>query len=197
MLGNQRLPAEELSSLGASLQAQVSARRFVDPVRRYFDELPSRYSQFRRERVSEGRWYRKDGFGQSDIAPLEVDVILLAPLWGMRALLRERRIARAFAGGSYAMLKPAYERSRHRSPWTKLRISRPYNSRAWRRCATFNAVFRGLRRLQPAYHRMGQPFDRRFEMGLSEDRHSPSQHYVPAQPSAPGFSKDHRLAVLT
>jgi len=111
MLGNQRLPAEELSSLGASLQAQVSARRFVDPVRRYFDELPSRYSQFRRERVSEGRWYRKDGFGQSDIAPLEVDVILLALLWGMRALLRERRIARAFAGGSYAMLKPAYERS--------------------------------------------------------------------------------------
>jgi DNA helicase IV len=64
---------------------------------------------FRRERQSEGRWYRKDGFGPSDLGPLEVDVILLAILRGMRSLLDDRRIARDFAQGRYSTLKLVQE----------------------------------------------------------------------------------------
>jgi flagellar biosynthesis GTPase FlhF len=108
-LGDRRLPPGDLRNIGVSLQVQSSARRFANPLRRYFDGLPVRYRRFRREQQSEGRWYRKDGFGPSDLGPLEVDVILLALLRGMRSLLGDRRIARDFAQGRYATLKPAQE----------------------------------------------------------------------------------------
>jgi DNA helicase IV len=68
-----------------------------------------RYRRFRRERQSEGRWYRTDGFGPTDLGALEVDVILLALLRGMRALLSDRRIAREFAQGRFATLKTIQE----------------------------------------------------------------------------------------
>jgi DNA helicase IV len=83
---------------------QGSARRFVNPLRRYFDGLPLRYRRFRRERQSHGRWYKAQGFGPSDLGPLEVDVILLALLRGMRGLLEDRRIARDVA--RYTALRP-------------------------------------------------------------------------------------------
>ena len=108
-LGGRRLPADDLRSLGLSLQMQSSARWFVNPIRRYFGGLPLRYRRFRRERSGEGRWYRKDGFAPSDLAPLEVDLIVLALLRGMRTLLSDRRIARDFAQGRYATLKPVQE----------------------------------------------------------------------------------------
>lgn len=69
-LGDRRLPPDDLRNLGLSLQVQSSARRFVNPLRRYFDGLPVRYRRFRRERQSEGRWYHKDGFGPSVLANL-------------------------------------------------------------------------------------------------------------------------------
>ena len=51
----------------------------------------------------------RDVAEQADIAPLEADAVLLAILRGMRALLDDRRIARAFAEGHYTVLKSAYE----------------------------------------------------------------------------------------
>jgi superfamily I DNA/RNA helicase len=94
-----------LRSLGLSLQVQGSLQRFANPLRRYFSGLSSRYRRFRRDRQSEGRWYRKDSFGPTDIGPLEVDVILLCILRGMRSLLGDRRIARDFAQDRFATLK--------------------------------------------------------------------------------------------
>ena len=108
-LGDRRLPTNDLRTLGVSLQIQSAARRFVNPVRRYFDRLALRYRQFRREQQSEGRWYAKDGFTATDLTPLEVDFILLALLRGMRGLLADRRIAREFAQGRYAALNTARE----------------------------------------------------------------------------------------
>jgi hypothetical protein len=104
-LGDRRMPMADLRSLGLSLQVQSSARRFVNPLRRYFSSLPVRYRRFRRQRQSEGRWYNKDGFGRADIGPLEVDLILLAFLRGMRGLLADRRIARDFTHDRFLVLQ--------------------------------------------------------------------------------------------
>lgn len=108
-LGDRRVPSDDLRKLGLSLQVQNSARRFVSPLRRYFDGLPLRYRRFRRERQSEDQWYQKDAFGTGELNPLEVDIILLALLRGMRGLLADRRIARDFAQGRYATLRPAQD----------------------------------------------------------------------------------------
>lgn len=104
-LGDRRMPMADLRNLGLSLQVQGSARRFVNSLRRYFSGLPTRYRRFRREHQSEGRWYQRDGFGPTDIGPLEVDLILLAFLRGMRGLLSDRRIARDFAQDRFAALR--------------------------------------------------------------------------------------------
>jgi hypothetical protein len=104
-LGERRLELEDLRSFGASLQIQASARRFVNPLRRYFGTLPSRYRRFRRERQADGHWYVKEGTGHSELSALEVDVILLAVLRGMRSLLADRRIGREFAEGRHSTLK--------------------------------------------------------------------------------------------
>lgn len=105
-LGDRRLAIEDLRTLGASLQVQASARRFANALRRYLDGMPARYRRFRREAQGEGRWYAKDGFGPSELSPLEVDIILLATLRGMRNLFTDRRIGREFAQGRYQALKP-------------------------------------------------------------------------------------------
>jgi transcriptional regulator with XRE-family HTH domain len=104
-LGDRRIPTSELRALGSTLQVQSSLQRFANPLRRYFSGLPLRYRRFRRDRQAEGRWYRKDGFGPADINPLEVDIVLLAILRGMRSLLGDRRIARDFAQEKFLTLK--------------------------------------------------------------------------------------------
>ena len=104
-LGDRRIAVGDLHSLGVSLQVQSCARRFASPIRRYFSGLPARYRRFRRERQSEGRWYSRGEFGPTDIGPLEVDVILLEFLRGMRALLSDRRVARDFAQERFATLQ--------------------------------------------------------------------------------------------
>ncbi len=78
-------------------------------MRRYFDRMPLRYRRFRRERQGEGWWYRDGGYGAQDLNPLEVDVILLALMRGMRGLLADRRIAREFAQGGHATLKTMHD----------------------------------------------------------------------------------------
>ncbi len=76
-----RVPSEEdRLEVGQSLVVQSQLQRFVNPVRRYVDGVPSRYRRFRRARQSEKKWYRPDGYAAIDIHPLEVDLILLALL---------------------------------------------------------------------------------------------------------------------
>lgn len=104
-LGARKLPMKELRSLGESLQIQGSMRRFANPIRRYFDGLPLRYRRFRQERQAEARWYAEGGFATQELSPLEVDVILLAIMRGMRALLQDRRIFRDFEQGRHPTLE--------------------------------------------------------------------------------------------
>ncbi len=103
-LGERGPSPEELKELGASLQRQASLRRFMNPLRRYIDGLPARYRRFRRERQAEGHWYEADGFAAHELHPLEVDIILLGLLRGMRILLSDRRIDREVDEGRYAPL---------------------------------------------------------------------------------------------
>jgi hypothetical protein len=104
-LGTRSLPLAELQSVGQSLQLQASARRFVNPLRRYIAGIPLRYRRFRREQQAEGRWYRADSFALGDLAPLEVDLIVLAMLRVARGLLADRRISRDVDQARYASLK--------------------------------------------------------------------------------------------
>jgi len=104
-LGDRSLPANELQEAGQSLQVQGSARRFANPLRLYVAGVPRRYRRYRREQQVEGRWYRTDGFGPSDLAPLEVDIILLAMLRSARGLLVDRRINRDLDQTRYTSLK--------------------------------------------------------------------------------------------
>jgi hypothetical protein len=104
-LDGRLLPKDQLRGIGASLQLQTSIRRFINPARRYIDGLPLRYRRFRRERQTESKWYMADGFGPTDLAPLEVDLILLGMFRSARKLLRDRRILRDIDDGAYAGVK--------------------------------------------------------------------------------------------
>lgn len=108
-LDDRGIAPGDLRLLGRNLQVQDSASRFLNPVRRYVERLPSRYRRFRRKAQLEGRWYNGEGFSPSEVGPLEVDMMLLGLLRNMRSLLGDRRIARDFANGQYAALAPAHQ----------------------------------------------------------------------------------------
>lgn len=93
-IGARSLGETELAEVGASLVIQASARRFVNPVKRYLDGIPKRYRSFRRIRQGEGKWYKKESFSSTDIHPLELDVVLLAILRSGTELLSRANIAR-------------------------------------------------------------------------------------------------------
>jgi hypothetical protein len=89
-----RLPGkDDRLEVGQSLVVQSRLRRFVNPVRRYVDGVPSRYRRFRRIRQNEKRWYLPDGYAVMDIHPLEVDLVLLALLRGADEVIDKVRSA--------------------------------------------------------------------------------------------------------
>lgn len=104
-LGGNVLPTEELKTIGTNLLVQTAVRRFLNPLRRYVSGIPRRYRRFRRERQSEGRWYKKDGFIPADISALETDTVLLAMLNASRELMKDIRISRDIEQGPYAILQ--------------------------------------------------------------------------------------------
>lgn len=93
-IGDRSLSDADRMSVGESLLIQFAARQFMNPVKRYIDEIPKRYRNFRRLRQSEGTWYLSAGFLQSDIHPLELDIVILAILRGAEELLIDPRIIR-------------------------------------------------------------------------------------------------------
>jgi hypothetical protein len=93
-LGERMPPQGELEALGRALQSQSALRRFVNPMRRYLLDIPKRYRRFRREAEGREVWYRAEGFRQSDLTPLELDVVILMMLRTARELLSEPRVAR-------------------------------------------------------------------------------------------------------
>ena len=107
-LGEHSPRSDELRALGRNFQVQASARRFANPLRRYITELPLRYRRFRRERGGDGVWYA-DRVIATDLAPIEVDFILLAMLRAANGLLQDNRIRREIEQPRYALLKSISE----------------------------------------------------------------------------------------
>lgn len=108
-LGERTLGEVDLAEVGASLLVQASARRFVNPVKRYLVGIPKRYSAFRRMRQEENIWYRKDRFTPTDLHPLELDVLLLAILRSANDLLNKPNIIRDVDTPFWSSLKPVLD----------------------------------------------------------------------------------------
>lgn len=108
-LGDRTLSEADRAEVGASLLLQTSARRFVNPVRRYISGIPRRYRAYRRMRQQENMWYTKDAFASTDLHPLELDVIMLAILRGAGELLNKPNIVREIDAPAWSSLKPVLD----------------------------------------------------------------------------------------
>ncbi|MCU3854145.1 ATP-binding domain-containing protein [Enterobacter roggenkampii] len=105
-LGERGLTEADRDEVGASLLVQASARRFVNPVKRYLEGIPKRYRAFRRERQPANTWYRHEGFEARDIHPLELDIVLLAILRAAGDLLSRPNIQRDIDSPAWSSLQP-------------------------------------------------------------------------------------------
>lgn len=105
-LGDRGLTEADRAEVGASLLVQASARRFVNPVKRYLDGIPKRYRAFRRERQQANTWYRHEGFEARDIHPLELDIVLLAILRAAGDLISRPNVQRDIDSPAWSSLKP-------------------------------------------------------------------------------------------
>lgn len=105
-LGERGLTELDRADVGASLLVQASARRFVNPVKRYIDAFPKRYRVFRRERQSASTWYAKDGVEARDIHPLELDIVLLGILRAAGDLISRANVLRDIESPAWSSLQP-------------------------------------------------------------------------------------------
>ncbi len=105
-LGERGLTEADRAEVGASLLVQASARRFINPVKRYLDGMPKRYRAFRRERQPANTWYRHEGFEARDIHPLELDIVLLAILRAAGNLLSRPNVQRDIDSPAWSSLQP-------------------------------------------------------------------------------------------
>jgi len=105
-LGERVPPPAECATIADGMPYQDALRCCVAPARRYLTGIPARYRRFRRQRQSDGRWYRAEAIPARDVDPLELDMVLLAMLRAGAALLRNRDVAGRLETGRYAMLQP-------------------------------------------------------------------------------------------
>lgn len=105
-LGDRSLTEADRVEVGASLLVQASARRFVNPVKRYLEGIPKRYRAFRRERQPANTWYRHEGYEARDIHPLELDIVLLAILRAAGDLLSRPNVQRDIDSPAWSSLQP-------------------------------------------------------------------------------------------
>lgn len=105
-LGDRGLTEADRANVGASLLVQASARRFVNPVKRYLDGIPKRYRAFRRERQPASTWYRHEGFEARDIHLLELDIVLLAILRAAGDLIGRPNVLRDIDSPAWSSLQP-------------------------------------------------------------------------------------------
>ena len=105
-LAERGLTETDRVEVGASLLVQTNARRFVNPVKRYLDDIPKRYRAFRRERQQAENWYHNEGFEARDIHPLELDIVLLAILRAAGDLISRPNIQRDIDSPAWSALQP-------------------------------------------------------------------------------------------
>ncbi len=109
-----RAPSEaDRMDIGRSLLVQARARLFVNPVKRYLEDMPRRYRAFRREFQPQGNWYRTESFDVSHIHPLELDIVLLALLRTAAALISLPNVLRDIDSSPWSSLKPVLGRYRN------------------------------------------------------------------------------------
>lgn len=104
-LTDHGLTEANYNDVGTSLVMQSSARRLMNPVKRYFEGIPKRYRAFRRERQQDDHWYQKAGFEARDIHPLELDIVLLAILHLAGDLISRPEIRQEIASQAWSTLK--------------------------------------------------------------------------------------------
>lgn len=112
-LGSRTLGEADLQQLGLNLLALSNARRFLNPVKRYFDGVSRRYRAFRRVRQQEGQWYLPDSFRAQDLHPLELDGILLSLLRDAGALLSRPNVQRNIENATWSHLQIFREQYRN------------------------------------------------------------------------------------
>ncbi|WP_113913304.1 ATP-binding domain-containing protein [Roseovarius dicentrarchi] len=93
-IGDRTMERGELRELGGSLQLQTALRRFVSPIRRYINGLPTRYRRFRRTRLAESHWYDVGAASATDAHPLEVDLMLASALSVLAEVVAQPTAAR-------------------------------------------------------------------------------------------------------
>lgn len=104
-LGDRGLSDADQMVVGESLLVQASARRFVNPVKRYLDGIPKRYRAFRREEQAQC-WYQPEYVNPREITPLELDIVLLAILRGAGEFLSRPGVLRDIDRPGWSSLKP-------------------------------------------------------------------------------------------
>lgn len=92
-LGVRLLSEQDRLEVGRALLVQTALRGFRNPIGKYLSRLPARYRRFRAARRAEGRWYQADGYGPMELAPLELDVVVLAMLREANTFLSDRSLA--------------------------------------------------------------------------------------------------------
>jgi DNA polymerase III delta prime subunit len=104
-LGDRGLSTPMLLEVGSSLVVQSGVRKLVNPARRYVDRIPRRYREFRKRRTEDGNWYLSGSFIQTDIHPLELDLILLTTFRATRMLLQRRAVVAGIDQPEWVALK--------------------------------------------------------------------------------------------
>jgi hypothetical protein len=102
----------QLRELGTILVPQAHLRAFVNPVKRYLDNISSRYRGFRRIRRDGSSWYTNAEIGNIDLHPLEVDIILLAILKSAGELLSRSHVLRDIDSPTWAHLQNVLDQYR-------------------------------------------------------------------------------------
>ena len=108
-IGDRSLEPEKTLEVGRSVLARALVNSFVNPTRTYITGIGQRYRNFRRERQLEGRWYRPGSVRQSDIHPLELDMLLLVILRSAKDALRSADVRRSLHERYWSPLRVVHE----------------------------------------------------------------------------------------
>ncbi|MXY89398.1 MAG: DNA helicase UvrD [Gammaproteobacteria bacterium] len=112
-IGDRGLDEDKQVKVGKSVVLLSLVRTFVNPARLYFNGIAARYRSYRRTSQSNDRWYLAGTIRQTDIHPLELDMLLLSILKGARSLLSSREVQRNLQSAFWAVLQPVQESFRN------------------------------------------------------------------------------------
>ena len=112
-VGDRGLEQAERMKVGMSVLLRARVRPFVSPVRTYMDGTATRYRRYRRARQSEDRWYLEGAIRQTDLHPLELDMLLLAILKAAKELLAVAEVQRDLQDPFWSALGKVYDSTRN------------------------------------------------------------------------------------